>query len=556
MLELIRSLIANLGYVVLIAFFVTNLGVFMRAVQKGETNFQEKLLLALIFGAFGILSTYLGIRVHGSIASTRIIGVMAGGMLCGPFVGIAAGLVSGLHRFFYDLGGTTSLPCSVMTLIAGFASALVYKTVPKDRRWLAGLIAGFVLESLEMGLVLLLARPFERALAIVNSIYLPMSLTNSLGICVLVLIITNTFREKEVIAARQAKAALEIARRTLPLLRDMSSESLASACAVICEATGAIAVAITDRNRLIAHAGEGEGCSPEGDAPASAAIRRVLDTGLALRLRSQAEIWGARGGGSCSSAVLAPLRDATGITGSLALFFRRDEGLSYSNEPLVEELSLLISTQLELSKVGALRELASKSELKALQAQINPHFLFNALNTITAFLRSDPARARELIVSLSTYLRYNIEQLATLVDIMKELEQVRAYVEIERARFGDELKVVYNIDEHLKARLPSLVIQPLVENAIKHGILKGRGSGTVLIDVRRQGPNQVRVSVEDDGVGIPQAIIEGLRNGSHCGRVGLNNVNSRLLIVYNRGLEIQRLLRGTRVEFVVEEMAG
>jgi two-component system LytT family sensor kinase len=194
--------------------------------------------------------------------------------------------------------------------------------------------------------------------------------------------------------------------------------------------------------------------------------------------------------------------------------------------------------------------------MKALQAQINPHFLFNALNTISSFLRTDPSRARELIVSLSTYLRYNIDQLEALVDITKELEQVQAYVEIERARHGDELNVVYNIDDNLRIRLPSLIIQPLVENAIKHGILEGSGAGTVMIDIRRLNSTKVRVAVEDDGIGIPDSVIESIQSGGHSSRVGLSNVNSRLMLVYHRGLAIERLARGTRVEFILDELAG
>jgi len=556
MIGLIQDLITNLGYVVLIAFLVINLGAFKRTVQKEETSLAEKALLSLIFGGFGIMSTYLGIHVHGAVASTRIIGVMAGGILCGPFVGIAAGLIAGVHRFLFDIDGITSVPCATITILCGFASALIFKKVHKDARWLAGLLAGLIAESLEMLLVLLISKPFEEALAIVQIVYLPMSIANSLGIAILVLLITNFFREKEVIAARQSQAALEIARKTLPLLHDVTPESLASTCSIVRESTDAMAVAITDRFTVLAHSGEGSGYSPKGDKPASKAIRRVIEEGRAISLHTRRELSGDCRGCRYNSAVIAPLREGGESVGTLALYFRKEGGISYSNETLAEGLSMLISTQIELSKVGQLRELAAKSELKALQAQINPHFLFNALNTITAFLRADPARARDLIVNLSTYLRYNIEHVEALVDITKELEQVRAYVEIEKARFGKDLNVEFCVDEDLQAKLPSLIIQPLVENAIKHGILEGSGAGTVRVDVRRLDERKVRVSVEDDGVGIPDAVIEGISESRQLNRVGLSNVNSRLLNVYKRGLEIRRLQRGTSVAFTLDELAG
>ena len=141
---------------------------------------------------------------------------------------------------------------------------------------------------------------------------------------------------------------------------------------------------------------------------------------------------------------------------------------------------------MEISKIEKIKEAKNKAEIKALQTQINPHFLFNALNTITSFIRINPDKARSLIINLSTYMRYNLEVNSNLIDINKELEQVKAYVEIEQARFGDKLKVIYDIDEDIDVKIPSLIIQPLVENAIIHGIRENGGSGTVKISVKKE----------------------------------------------------------------------
>ena len=202
-------------------------------------------------------------------------------------------------------------------------------------------------------------------------------------------------------------------------------------------------------------------------------------------MNSPEEIECSSEGCQLKSGLIVPLKEKDEIIGTLKLYFAKRNGISFTHEKLAIGLSQLISTQIEISKVGKLEELAAKAEIKALQAQINPHFLFNALNTIVALLRVNPNSARELIVNLSTYLRYNIEETSTFVDISKELQQVKSYVEVEKARFGDKLNVIYDIDESIHVKIPSLIIQPIVENSIKHGILKGSGAGNIVISVRK-----------------------------------------------------------------------
>lgn len=115
---------------------------------------------------------------------------------------------------------------------------------------------------------------------------------------------------------------------------------------------------------------------------------------------------------------------------------------------------------------------------------ISGSYSLNALNTITSFVRIDPNKARELIINLSTYLRYNLEIGYKPVDIYKEIEQVKAYIEVEKARFGDKLNVIYDIDDNLDIKIPSLIIQPIVENSVKHGILKGDKKGIIEIIIK------------------------------------------------------------------------
>lgn len=552
MISILKNLINNLSYVIILAFILSNLSVFKKLIQKDEFRRFDLIVLSITFAVFGILGTYSGTDVNGAIANTRIIGIMAGGILCGPFVGIVAGIIAGIHRLLYDFGGITSLPCALTTILAGFASAYIYKRGTKYQKWFYGLLGGLVIESVEMFLILILSKPYLSALNIVKSIYLPMSLTNALGISILILLIQKIFTEKDQTAARQAQLALEIANKTLPYFRDINSASLQKICSIIKDSTGAAAVAITDKSTILAHEGLGSDHHISGEPIQTNSTGLVMEDGQMRILNSPKEIGCSYEYCPLKSALIVPLKEGDEVIGTLKLYYSKENGISSTNEKLAIGLSQLISTQLEISKVGKLKELATKAEIKALQAQINPHFLFNALNTIISFLRYDPNSARELIVNLSAYLRYNIEENNTLVDISKELLQVKAYVEIEKARFGDKLNVIYDIDENIHIKIPSLIIQPLVENSIKHGILKGSGSGNVKIELKAHDINDILVTITDDGIGIPQPVIDSIYNGTvKENKIGLSNVNSRLRYIYGTGLIIERLPVGTKISFSI-----
>lgn len=554
-MSLLKNLISNLGYVVLIGLIVSNLSIFKRIIQKDEFGRYELTVLSLLFAAFGIIGTYSGTDVYGAIANTRIIGIMSGGILCGPFVGIVSGIIAGLHRFTYDIGGITSIPCAITTILAGFVSAYIHKKCIRYEKWFYGLVGGLVMESIEMLLILLISKPFTKALSIAKSIYLPMSLTNALGICILIVLIQKILNEKEQIAAKQAQLALEIANKTLPYFRDINSDSWKKICSIIKDSTGAAAVAITDKTNILAHIGLGSDHHISGEKILTEATKRAINTGIMLTLNSSSDIHCASKGCPLKSALVVPLKEGEEVIGSLKIYYAKENGVSFTNETLAIGLSQLISTQLEISKVGRLKDLANKAEVKALQAQINPHFLFNALNTIVSFLRFNPNKARELIVNLSTYLRYNIEEISTFVDLTKELEQVKAYVEIEKARFGDKLNIIYDIDEDIHVKIPSLIIQPIVENSIKHGIQKGSGSGSVIIKVKYGNNKDVVVNIEDDGIGIPQEVIESVYNGTaRENKIGISNVHNRLLHIYGNGLTIERLDKGTKTSFILREI--
>lgn len=557
MINVMIRMINNLGYVVLIVFIITRLKYFKKIVRKDKFTKKDKLILSIIFGAFGIIGTYMGTNVNGAIANTRIIGVMAGGILCGPEIGIFAGLIAGIHRFLIDINGITSAPCAITTIISGFAAGYVYKISSNgnNSKWKFGLWSGIIMESLEMLLILLISKPYERALTIVKSIYIPMSFTNALGIAILIILVENTFEENEAIAAKQAKLSLEIANKTLPLFREINKDSLREVCTIIKESIGADAVSITDKEYVAAHVGLGDDHHIPGEKIATKSTKKVLNEGIILSINHPEQIECNYANCPLKSAIISPLKDGKEIIGTLKIYYGKENAVTFSVESLAEGLSQIISTQLEISKLGKLQEMANKAEIKALQAQINPHFMFNALNTISSLIRTNPDKARELIVDLSTYLRYNISQGLAPVDLSKELEQVKAYVEIEKARFGDKLNMLYDIDEDINIKIPCLIIQPIVENAIKHGILEGTGKGTVKLTINKIDDKNINVIVEDNGQGISEDIIKKVyENKMDENKIGISNVHNRLIYLYGEGLKIQRLNMGTRITYKIKSL--
>ena len=554
MIELLKSLTNNLGYVILIAFFVSRIGSFKKIVQKDRFRKQDLIMLSIIFGAFGILGTYTGTEVNGAIANTRIIGVMAGGILCGPFVGILAGVIAGLHRLLVDIGGITSLPCTITTIISGIVASFIYKKSNDNNKWFYGLVGGLLIEVLEMILILIMARPFSSAVSIVKSIYFPMSFTNAIGISILILIIQKILKEKDEIAAKQAQIALEIANKTLPYFREMDENSYDSICGIIKDSIHADAVSITNKEYILAHVGVGSDHHIKGQRIVTEATKKVIKEGNLLSLTNASQIDCPNLSCNLKSSIIAPLKEGEDIIGTLKIYYCSEDAISFRNINLALGLSQLISTQLEISKLGELKLMANKAEIKALQAQINPHFLFNALNTIISFIRLNPNRARELIINLSTYLRYNLEIGENHVDIYLELEQVKAYIEIEKARFGEKLHIIFNIEDDLDVKIPSLIIQPIVENSIKHGILEGKGTGTVTIEIKKNPEGNVMIVIEDDGIGISKEIIEKVyEDRMEENKIGMSNVHNRLKYIYGEGLKIERLEKGTRINFVVKK---
>ncbi len=528
-------------------FFLIRIRLFRELLHKNAHTPRELLAVTAIFSMFALFSTWSGVPVEGSLVNVRIIAVMAGGILFGPWVGIITGVIAGIHRYLIDIGGITSIPCLITSIIAGMISGWIHVRVPKTQRWRVGILGGMVCETLTMILVVVLAPSTTLGLDIVSKIGIPMIL-GSVSIGFIVLLVQSVEGEKEASAARQAKLALDIANKTLPLFRHVNSDALRQVCQIIRRDIHADAVAITNTENVLAYVGVGEHNYQENDDGISPTTRQALADGKII-IKNNDE---AHRTPEIHSMLVIPLWEKGIVTGTLKIYYCHAHQITSSLQEMAVGLSQIISTQLEVSRAEQLREMADKAELRALQSKINPHFLFNALNAISSSIRLNPDTARQLIFNLSRYLRYNIElKDDEQIDIKKELYQIKDYIAIEQARFGDKLTVIYDIDVDVNCVVPSLLIQPLVENAIVHGIQPCKGKGVVTISVRESG-SRVRITVRDTGHGIDPDVVARVEADEMPGnKIGLLNVHHRVKLLYGEGLQIRKLNPGTEIAFYV-----
>jgi two-component system LytT family sensor kinase len=202
------------------------------------------------------------------------------------------------------------------------------------------------------------------------------------------------------------------------------------------------------------------------------------------------------------------------------------------------------------AKLEEQERLLMQAKLDALSSQINPHFLFNTLNSISSLIRLHPEQARTMVIRLARVMRRRLRAQEHFAPLRDELDFIEDYLSIETARFGDKLRVIKDVDpDTLDALVPSMLLQPLVENCIKHGISGKVDGGTITLRTRRL-PGALAIEVEDDGVGIPEAELSGILNKG----IGVNNVRERLKVLYSQDYRMlidSQPGRGTRIEIEV-----
>jgi two-component system LytT family sensor kinase len=316
-------------------------------------------------------------------------------------------------------------------------------------------------------------------------------------------------------------AALHAATATLPhLRRGLSQATAAKAVPHLRALTQGMALALADRETLLAIDGPGALRSLAG-APLAALLEEGPDD--RVHVDPRLELPKLHLGG----AVVAPLVVRGERVGSLAAFYARGHAIRPEDTRVADDAAKLVSAQLELAAVEAQEERLARAELRALRAQISPHFVYNALAAVAGYIHSRPDEARELLTDFAEFTRYAFRRERPYVTLADELHYVEKYLNLERARFGDRLRVRLEVaPEILPAVVPVLSLQPLVENAVRHG-LEGAGSSVTIEILGQDLGAEALVCVRDDGAGMSADAARAALAGNGGG-IGLQNVHRRL----------------------------
>jgi len=536
-LNLFISLAEHFGIISAVAFILLATRTLQRMISR-DLTIQDKLVLILFFGAFGIFSTYNGDPISGVIANLRAISMILAGLIGGPVVGVGAGLIAGGHRFLIDMDGFSAVPCALGTLLEGTAAGVVSMRLKnKALSWRVAVPLGVIGETVHMGLVLALSHPSETAFAVVRVIGLPMIILNAVGAGCLIEMTRMVARNRERWASIQARKAMTIANQTVVHLREgLNSASAFATAKIIHEQTQVAAVAITDKKQLLAYVGIGDELHRSGQALSTKTTRLALKTGQPVFARGGTAVGREVPHHMFESAIVVPLKKSGYIIGALKFYGDKKHSLNDIDFEIANGLANLFSNQLELQDIQVKSQLLDRAEIKRLQAQINPHFLFNSLNTIASLCRTNSNRARQLLLELSNYLRHNINDQRQYITLDDELKQIKSYLAIEHARFGDKIQFEMHIMPGAREwPMPPLIVQPLVENAVKHGLSCKEGGGKVLVYATRNN-GLLSIQVRDNGVGMSEKAIaqvfkkDGREPSNTC--IGLRNVNQRLVHIY------------------------
>lgn len=312
----------------------------------------------------------------------------------------------------------------------------------------------------------------------------------------------------DTLRSQYTEQALSTASELLDIAKSgLNAESARAICCRLLPETRAMAIAVTDENFVLACVGELESDFPSGSPIHTPATRYVLEHGVAQSFTHMVDIKSERTEHrSIPAGIIVPLKVRDKSVGTLKFYYRRSHDVNRTQYALASGFAELLSTQLAIHELELQEELTARAEVRALQAQINPHFLFNTLNTIAALTRTDPLRARSLLREFSMFYRATLENSGSMIPLAREVEQTSRYLLFEKARFGEE-RIVETVDISPEARdvlVPSFVIQPLVENAVRHGM---RDEGALHIAIRVTVPEEgfVLIEVTDDGVGMDES---------------------------------------------------
>ena len=558
MKDIIYALIVNIALLAIIANLLSSLQTVRRLILQERRGIRGDLFLSAIFGGLIILSTCIGINSGSYSLNTRVIGAMSAGLLGGPLVGLYSSAIGAIYVLIFSTPRVFARGSAFATILFGLLGAGFYPYFQRGK-WKYRdlfLLACFA-EVCDMASLLRMTISLEVAVDTIVDVALPMILMNAVGIIVFISNFNGVFAFQDIESSRQIQRISELSKECLPLLRDgglNKEENIEKLADTILKGTDWSGILFTDREKVVKWK-----CNPKarheiiyqakyGD-PVPEICKQAMEEGNLVKYEAESgdKKWIHTAQDYAISAV--PFRVKNQSVGSMTVWMKRQWMDRQSELELLQHLMTLGSSQLAILELEQQKNLLAQAEFKALQFQVNPHFLFNALNTISWVCREDPEEARKLLLTLADYFRYNLNYDAYMVPLREEVEHVKDYLQIEKARFEEKLQVTYDVPDHMEILVPMLILQPIVENAVRYGIDRS-GCRYVYIGIREE-ENAYVTQIVDHGKGFPQEVLEKLEKDEPVGSsIGLQNVHKRMKSAYGEehGIQIYSTPQGSTVK--------
>lgn len=556
--DIVYALIVNIALLAIIANLLSSLQVVQRLILQERRGVKGNLFLSLIFGGLIILSTCIGVDVGSYSLNTRVIGAMSAGLLGGPLVGLYSSVIGAFYVLIFSTPRVFARGSAFATILFGLLGAGFYPYFQRGKwKYTDLFLLACFAEVCEMASLLRMTVSLEVAIDAIVDVALPMILMNAVGIIVFISNFNGVFIFQDLESSKQIQKLSVLSEKCLPLLQDgglYKEENMKKLADIILKETQWSGILFTDREKVlqwkcnkkdernITYRAEYGDKVPE-------ICRQAMDEGTLVKYENGTgdKKWLRTAQDYSISAV--PFRVKDQSVGSMTVWMKRQWMDRQSELELLQHLMTLGSSQLAILELEQQKNLLAQAEFKALQFQVSPHFLFNALNTISWVCREDPKEARKLLLTLADYFRYNLNYDAYMVPLCEELEHVKDYLQIEKARFEEKLQVVYDVPQEMEILVPTLILQPLVENAVRYGIDQ-TGRRYVYIGITEEA-DAYRVEISDHGKGFPEEVLDKLAKDEPVGSsIGLQNVHKRMKSAYGEehGLQIQSTSQGSTVK--------
>ena len=366
--------------------------------------------------------------------------------------------------------------------------------------------------------------------------------------------------EEEDERAALIEEILTLSSAMLEALRGGYTEHAAKLiCNMLLPYTSADAISVTDKEKVLAYVGFLEEDYPTGCNIRSKATRSVLKTGRAKTILNEDEIGFTQAKHVINAAIIEPLVVARRAVGVMKFYFKDPNKVTKSQRMIVKGFSHLISTQIQAQETENQRRLNAQMEVKMLQSQINPHFLFNTINAIMSLTRTNPDQARVMLQDFAGFYRATLEQDQESISLADEIKNTERYASLQQMRFGEDRLTFETIDKTQgldNFQIPPFVLQPIVENSIVHAMPT---SGQLKVEIEvEQKRKQLHIKVKDNGRGMKKETADNLFASKKVETEGLGlamkNVHSRIKGFYGRRANIivkSKRFVGTTTTFVL-----